>query len=161
MTDEKASTALTPRPEALEFLERYQSFEARAAELQPVNKAALFSALKACDIAKIIVRFDGYGDSGQIEEVTAFLADDQECALPDEPVELQKFQFGEEAPLAVRTSLTEAIDAIAYAYLASTHSGWENNEGAFGQFLFDVSAGTVTLDYNERYETSENFSHEF
>lgn len=57
--------------------------------------------------------------------------------------------------------LAEAIETLAYAFLESTHGGWENNGGAYGEFDFDVAAGTITLDYNERFESSENYTHEF
>jgi hypothetical protein len=36
------------------------------AELQPLNKAALFEALSAVGVTLVVVSFDGYGDSGQI-----------------------------------------------------------------------------------------------
>ena len=45
--------------------------------------------------------------------------------------------------------------------LAQTHGGWENNEGAYGEFTFDVAQRTITLDYNERVETSEYSQHMF
>jgi hypothetical protein len=41
------------------------------AELQPRNKTALFDALAAAGITHVIVSFDGYADSGQIENVEA------------------------------------------------------------------------------------------
>ena len=31
-----------------------------------------------------------------------------------------------------------------------THDGWENSDGAYGDFTFDVAERTITLDYNER-----------
>ena len=48
-----------------------------------------------------------------------------------------------------------------YDFLAQTHSGWEDNEGAFGEFTFDIAARTITLDYNERYIESANDQHVF
>lgn len=57
--------------------------------------------------------------------------------------------------------LRDAIETMAYDLLERTHSGWENNDGAYGEFTFDVVNRTVTLDYNERYTASENSTHEF
>ncbi len=48
--------------------------ERRDAELRPVNKTAVFDALAAAGITIVVVAFDGYGDSGQIENVEAKLA---------------------------------------------------------------------------------------
>ena len=52
-------------------------------------------------------------------------------------------------------------DLVAYDFLSETHGGWENNDGAYGEFSFDVAARTITLDYNERYTATEFYSHEF
>ncbi len=42
-----------------------------------------------------------------------------------------------------------------------THDGWENSDGAHGDFTFDVGERTITLDYNERYMQSEYSLHVF
>jgi hypothetical protein len=39
--------------------------------------------------------------------------------------------------------------------------GWENNDGAFGTFVFDVADRTITLEHNERYTEVNITSHEF
>ena len=46
------------------------------------------------------------------------------------------------------------VEQTAYDFLRETHRGWENNEGAYGDLHFDVNDRTITLDYNERIETS-------
>ncbi len=157
-------TPATPPVAAVDFTEvmsRYAAYEERVAELLPANKAALLNTLGEQGIAKVMVRFDGSGDSGQIEEVTALDEQGVERPIPETAVELQKIGYGDDAPQAVTEPLGEAIDSLAYTLLQSSHSGWENNEGAYGDFTFDVAAGLITLDYNERYETSELFTHEF
>ena len=161
MNDDNPTLPATPIPDSADFLSRYRTFEARAAELHPANKAALFAVLRDAGITGIHVHFDGYGDSGQIEGVTAFGADGTECPLPDLPVTIRKIYFGQDEPEVLSEPLAEAIETLVYAFLESTHGGWENNEGAFGEFSFEVAAGSITLDYNERYETSEHYSHEF
>jgi hypothetical protein len=57
--------------------------------------------------------------------------------------------------------LTQAIEQLAYDFLRETHAGWENNEGAYGDFHFDVTERSITLNYNERIETSEYTQHVF
>lgn len=61
------------------------------------------------------------------------------------------------SPDIVRTtrSISQAIEQLAYDFLRETHAGWENNEGAFGNFYFGVAERTITLDFNERFESSE------
>ena len=67
------------------------------------------------------------------------------------------------SPEIERQTLTvhEAIETLVYDFLRQVHSGWEINDGAYGEFTFDVAERTIKLDYNERYTSSENFSHEF
>lgn len=54
----------------------------------------------------------------------------------------------------------DAIERFVYDCLEETHAGWEIDAGAYGTFKFDVTAGTIRLDYHERYEASEHFEHE-
>jgi hypothetical protein len=49
------------------------------------------------------------------------------------------------------------VETLAYEVLAMTHCGWENNDGAFGDIVFDVAERTITLEYNERYSSFEHF----
>ena len=57
------------------------------AELQPLNKTALFEALSAAGVTLVIVSFDGYGDSGQIENVEV-KAGDTVVAMPECTIEI-------------------------------------------------------------------------
>ncbi|KEZ19420.1 hypothetical protein CP98_01941 [Sphingobium yanoikuyae] len=48
---------------------------------------------------------------------------------------------------------------MAYDLLKEKHDGWENSDGAYGEFTFDVAAQTITLDYNERFMSSEHHAY--
>jgi len=48
-------------------------------------------------------------------------------------------------------TLQEAIETLAYEYLDETHYGWENDEGAYGTFVFSVPDRTITLQHSDRY----------
>ena len=150
------STAVNPD----DFLQRYAEYEKRAAELHPVNKASLFAALREAGITTVVVTFDGYGDSGQIESIEA-RGGDGPADIPATPVEIARLDFPATEPERLTEPLGDAIETLAYAFLEQTHGGWENNGGAFGDFVFDVEGETIRLDYNERIETSENYSHAF
>jgi hypothetical protein len=129
--------------------------------IRPENKAVLFEALAQAGIATVLVEFDGYGDSGQIEDIRAHGGPDIAVNLPECNVEIARVEYG--SPEIVRGIYTvkEAIERLAYDFLEETHGGWENNEGAYGDFLFDVAQRTITLNYNERIETSEYTQHVF
>ena len=131
-----------------------------ADEVRPANKTAILAALAAAGITSVVVTFDGSGDSGQTEGVEARIGDTA-TELPATAVEITS-PFWDGAGLETRTlPLAEAIEQIAYDLLEETHDGWENNEGAFCEFTFDVAEDVIRLDYNERFETSEYSGHEW
>ena len=58
-------------------------------------------------------------------------------------------------------AVRDAIETLAYDFLGQTHGGWENSDGAYGDFTFDVADRTITLDYNERHMESDYSQHVF
>lgn len=142
------------------WLARDQEFAKLSESIHPENKAALFDALAEAGITSVEVTFDGYGDSGQIEDVTA-KAGDQVAVLPAISIELAHADWGNPDVTRCTHPLNDAIEQLAYDFLRETHAGWENNEGAFGDFHFDVAERTIALNYNERFETSEYTQHVF
>jgi hypothetical protein len=156
MTDVPAILANDPN----DFTRRWAEYEQRAAEFHPANKTRVFAALREAGIKLVTVTFDGEGDSGQIENIEA-IADHTEVALPDPMVEIVLLHFGVDEPEQLSQPLKEAVETLTYFYLGQAHYGWEINEGSYGDFVFDVTAETVTLDYNERIASTENFIHQF
>jgi hypothetical protein len=130
------------------------------AELQPLNKTALFQALSAAGVTLVIVSFDGYGDSGQIENVEV-KAGDTVVAMPECTIEIAEAAWDQAEPNRTTISIAEVIERLVYDLLTDTHCGWENNDGAYGDFTFDVAERTITLDYNERYTASDYSQHVF
>lgn len=159
MTDHDALKS-DPFLDPSSWLARDSEFEKLCEFIRPANKTVLFDALAQAGISGVEVTFDGYGDSGQIEEVTA-MADDKDVELPAVSVEIARVQWGSSDIVRTIHPLTHAIEQVAYDFLSVSHGGWENNEGAYGDFLFDVASRTITLNYNERIESSEYTKHVF
>jgi hypothetical protein len=130
------------------------------AELQPQNKDALFDALAAAGVTFVVVSFDGCGDSGQIENIEVKAGEDI-GALPAGEIEIARAAWGNSEPQHATVSIHDAVEQLAYDLLAATHSGWENNEGAYGEFAFDVAARAITLDFFLRFVDSEHSLHVF
>jgi hypothetical protein len=130
------------------------------AELRSGNKAAVFDALAAAGLTLVVVTFDGSSDSGQIENIEA-KAGDEIAALPPGPVEIAAVAWGKAEPERTMMSVRDAIEQLAFDFLQDSHSGWEDNDGAYGDFTFDVAERTITLDYNERYMESDYSQHVF
>ncbi len=129
-------------------------------ETLPSNKAALFDALATAGVTSIVVTFDGAGDSGQVESIDARIGD-AAAILPTCDIEIATPGWDGSGLLRRTLPLDEAIEQLAYAFLEEAHDGWEINEGAFGEFTFDVPERTIRLDYNERIESSEYSGHEW
>ncbi|AFK54061.1 DUF6878 family protein [Tistrella mobilis] len=160
-TTQAAASAPTISPDYSAYLAREAERDRLAAELLPANKAALFGALEAAGIVIVLVTFDGCGDSGQIESVEARDAHNNDVALPADAIEIAKAPWEGTEPERQRLPVHGAIEEMAYRFLEQTHGGWEDNEGAYGEFTFDVAARTITLEYNERFIDTEYSEHEF
>jgi hypothetical protein len=130
------------------------------AELQPGNKDTLFDALAAVGVTLVVVSFDGYGDSGQIENVEVKVGDTV-VDMPTREIEIATAVWDQPEPDRSTASTADVIERFVYDFLTDTHCGWEDNDGAYGNFTFDVAARTITLDYNERYTASDYSQHVF
>jgi hypothetical protein len=140
-----------PQPRQDAWLAKYQDHARRVAEARLANKDALFDALTRAGITKIVVNFDGYGDSGQVERIDVH-AGESEAKLPEDQIELIEPVYGDPENVERSThTISDAIETLVYAFLEQTHDGWEDNDGAYGDFTFDVENRTITLDYNGRY----------
>ncbi len=156
----EASTSYDPKA-AWAAIEAQQAARSRLAEeVGPVNKAAILAALAAAAITSVVVTFDGSGDSGQIESVDARTGETA-AELPATDVTIGSPLWDGSGVETRILPLAEAIEQLAYDLLEDTHDGWEINEGAFGEFSFDVAKGVIRLDYNERVESSEYSGHEW
>jgi hypothetical protein len=156
---ESGASPAAPIPDLDSVIARYQERQRRRAELRPANRTALFDALAAVGITTIVVSFDGYGDSGQIEGIQAHGVDG-EIALPSTHVALAIACCDEDDSGPRCLSLEQAIEDAAYDALADLHGGWENNEGAYGEFVFDTEKRAISLDYHERYTATEDYVHQ-
>ncbi|MGE3989263.1 DUF6878 family protein [Pseudorhodoplanes sp.] len=159
MTDDNIS-ASEPALDPTSWLAKELAFAKLCESIRPENKTAVFDALARAGITRVEVTFDGYADSGQIEDVAAKTGD-KDVALPPVSMELARAEWGSSDIVRTTHPMAEAIERLAYDFLRETHIGWENNEGAYGDFYFDVAERTITLNYNERVETSEYTQHVF
>jgi hypothetical protein len=119
-------------------------------ELGKKNRTVIFAALARANIELVLVSFDGEGDSGQIGDITAS-RNEQTVPLPDVKVKLRRAEWGKTDPEISKADLTEAITALCYDLLEDDHAGWENNDGAFGEFRLNVKAKTIDLELNARF----------
>lgn len=143
-----------------DFPQQYELYLKAVAKANELNKAVVFDALVVAGLTRVSVEFDGEGDSGQINEITAY-AGEAPAGLPSTSLTLhQATQNGSDLRTA-EASLRDAIETLCYDYLTQYHDGWENNDGAYGTFEFDVPNRSIHLDIDERFTDTTNSTHDF
>ena len=119
-----------------------------------------FAALAEAGISSVIAEFDGEGDSGQIGDINAYVGD-APAPFPETRVTLQRTSWGGDAVSIIDEPLAQAVETLCYDYLEQEHGGWENNDGAFGTFHFNVAERTIELEFNGRYTDIASHNHSF
>ena len=144
--------------------ETYSQSSARYAEarreLGKSNKTAIFDSLTALEITEVFVEFDGEGDQGQIEMLTV-VRNGEPVPMPEATVRLQHASFGSVEPVVAECSLRDGIETLCYDFLEDEHGGWENNDGAFGEFHLDIEKRTVDLEFHGRFTDVFTSHHSF
>lgn len=123
-------------------------------------RSLLMRALKDAGVKAVTVDFNGYGDSGNVENIayTPQSVDGEKYELPDTPHEVRQWSDSGSKPVTRNYTLNELVEEMCYELLYSNHPGWEINEGSFGEFEINVTNNSIGLVFNERiesYETSE------
>lgn len=142
------------------WLQRDQEFARLCKSVLAENKTSLFDALAGARIDTVEVTFNGYADEGQIEGAVAD-GEGGDTDLQSIHVEVARVEWGNQIVTRQTLSVKDAIEKLVHDILEQTYSGWENNQGAYGDFLFDVEEQTIKLNFNERIETSELTKHVF
>jgi hypothetical protein len=144
-----------------DYMAKEVAHRSLSASLRPMTKANLFAVLVGAGIAKVTVEFDGEGDSGQIEGIDATDASGAPCELPTTSLVVHQAVWGEPEPRSRDMTIPELIEMLAYDLLGETHDGWEINDGSYGTFTFDVTAGAIPLECNVRFTGSEQHTTTF
>jgi len=128
------------------------SGESQSAIVQSA-KQAIMAALKTGAVTVVRVRYEGSGDSGQVEEIDA-RDEHGEVAIPEITVSCVQWhtvwsrERGEHAEEGVVDSpLSEFIEYFVNMLVRQLHPGWEINEGSFGAVTFDVADNKVTVEH--------------
>ena len=126
------------------------------------NKEILFDLLAEKGIQEVHVTFEGSGDDGNLED--SDLPKDVKSIF----VEGCKIDEGDtwvggkvKKNFKQGAELEEIVQSLCYEALEVLHGGWENEDGAYGDFVFDVKRRTIHLDFNERYVESKLYEHDF
>jgi hypothetical protein len=144
-----------------DYARRETAREQLADQLRQRTKADLFHVLRSRDIAFVTVGFDGFGDSGQIEGVAALTADNKPVKLPAKRLTIKTANDDGTATKESTVTVRDVIETLCYELLAREHDGWEINEGAYGEFVFNVGRDAIELTFNSRFTDYETSTHTF
>jgi hypothetical protein len=142
------------------MITNYERYQANVRKGIDLNKAAVFDALADANITSVTAEFDGEGDSGGIESVSASIGD-MRTDLPAICVPICQAKFGNDALVKTRPTLRKAVESLCYDCLTDSHDGWELNDGAYGTFMFNVAARSIELEFNGRFTDVATFTHTF
>ena len=157
----RAAAAAEIAPDLARIMAEQAEREAAEVALHAKNKEALFDGLRQVGIAHVLVSFDGSGDSCQIESIDARSDLDVSVTLPAAQIIFAGIDWQSGASTERRLTLEGAVEELVYDLLSDTHSGWQDNDGAWGEFCIDARARTIHLEFNERFTSSEPFTHDF
>jgi hypothetical protein len=146
------------KPES-DWMAQANAYAERKEAIFPTNRAAIFDAMERHGIDTVILAFDGSGDSGQIENVSAIPEAAPKLSLLR--VQQKEARWESDVIESREIDLRTALENLAYALLEKSHDGWEINEGAYGEFTLYTKSREITLDYNERFESSVYSRHAF
>ena len=109
MTTAKVKTKTNP---SSDFLSEWDKQQQKASARKSLRKFC--QQLVKLGVDTVTIKYDGYGDSGTLEDPLAF--------QNDKPVELPR-------------KLNDLLLEFAESYLPG---GWENNDGACGTFVLNI-----------------------
>lgn len=130
---------------------------------------ALTTQLKMLGVAKVAISFSGSGDSGEIEYIELFNANENDIPMPTDMVAWTKQTYGEQKAEQKQVKLRDALNDIGYRVLDETGMDWYNNEGGQGVVYLNIDSGSVfgvnvdmeinitqTEDHNFEYDPDED-----
>lgn len=91
-------------------------------------RTELLGSLRALGITEVTAEYEGYGDSGNIEDVTL-----------------------QPSGIRLLDDLSTRLEDFAWSFAYHQHPGFENNEGGYGTLTWDISADSITLEHADRY----------
>ncbi|MEM7730656.1 MAG: DUF6878 family protein [Pseudomonadota bacterium] len=112
----------------IDYAEMMEKWRVEREAALKAARAELIVALRVLGVAQVIAEYEGYGDSGNVEDITL---QPSEVTLNDD--------------------LTRKLEDFAWSVAYNQHPGFENNEGGYGTLTWDISVDSITLDHADRY----------
>lgn len=122
---------------ATDFYAQMLEAQKRAGEERVETRAALLSELRVLGVTSIEVQYEGYGDSGNVEDVVV---------TPD--------------TITLTEELRRHVEDFGWDFAYALNPGFENNEGGYGELTWALEADKIDVSHSNRYIASETIEHE-
>ena len=109
----------------------------RAAEQRVETRAALLVELRALGVTSIEMQYEGYGDSGNVEEV---------LVSPD--------------TITLTEEMRRLVEDFGWDFAYALSPGFENNEGGYGELTWALATDKIDVSHSNRYIETNTTEHE-
>ena len=123
--------------QATDFYAQKLESQRRAAEQRVETRANLLCELRAMGVTSIEVQYEGYGDSGNVEDVVV---------TP--------------GTITLTEELRRRVEDFGWDFAYALSPGFENNEGGYGKLTWALEADKIDVSHSNRYISSETTEHE-
>ena len=120
-----------------DFYAQMLEAQRRAAEQRVITRAALLTELRALGATGIEVQYEGYGDSGNVEEVVV---------TPD--------------TITLTEELRRRVEDFGWDFAYALSPGFENNEGGYGELTWALETDKIDVSHSNRYIETDTTEHE-
>ncbi len=122
---------------ASDFYTQMLNARNRAAEQRVETRSALLSELRALGVTDLTVQYEGYGDSGNVEDVVV---------TPD--------------TITLTEEMRRRVEDFGWDFAYALSPGFENNEGGYGELTWSIEADKIDVSHSNRYIQTNTTEHE-
>ena len=122
--------------QATDFYAQMLDSQRSAAEQRVETRAALLTELRALGATSIEVQYEGYGDSGNVEDVVV---------APD--------------TVTLTDELRRRVEDFGWDFAYALSPGFENNEGGYGELIWALEADKIDVSHSNRYIETDTTEH--
>lgn len=123
--------------QTLDYAAQYAAAQKKAEAARLETRAALLTELRALGVTLLEVQYEGYGDSGNVEDVTPT------------PTEIK-----------LESEVNRRVEDFAWDFAYALNPGFENNEGGYGSLEWNLETDKITISHSNRYVESDTTEYE-
>ena len=123
--------------EVNDFYAQMLESQRRVAEQRVETRAALLIELRALGLTNIELKYEGYGDSGNVEEVVV---------TPD--------------TITLTEEMRRRVEDFGWDFAYALSPGFENNEGGYGELTWVLATDNIDVSHSNRYIATNTTEHE-